>query len=261
MTARLNQDPLENIFSQVRSRGGCGTNPSVSQVNSTIAKIVSMRILSFDFETKNCETDTDLMLEYVKDSFLIENEDSPDYDLQNTKEPESDVCDEDEFVEELQTQKNKSNFEVIKRYVLGFSIFKKIKCSECAKVMKKNEYSNHSVQKQSEVFIREKDFSSSLDAPFLTNPSDYFSSVFEVQFHAFTRFFSRNRHKLKLKETLLKICMKATTEKYPEWFMEQGPALISILDYILKVLINAKWRVKSSVKSVKHFSRIRHLRE
>lgn len=264
LTSRLNQDPLENFFSQVRSRGGCGSNPSVRQLNNTIAKIVSMRILSFDFETKNCETDNDLMLEYVKESFITEDNDfQPELENSEQIKRVDKVPNEDEFVEKIINPKHKSNFEGIQRYVLGFSIFRKVKCLNCANIMKKVAYSDC---EQSEVFIREKDFSSSSDEPFLTNPSDYFLSVFKVQYDAFTRFFPQNMHKLKLKSTLLDKCMEATSIKFPEWFAKNNPCLDhrkTILDYILKVLIkkNAKWRVKSSVKSAKHLTRIRHLRE
>lgn len=264
LTSRLNQDPLENFFSQVRSRGGCGTNPSVSQLNSTIAKIVSMRILSFDFETKNCETDNDLMLEYIRESLNAEEND-PQQELVISEVLESvdEVPNEDEFVEEIISPKHKSSFEGIQRYILGFSIFRKVKCLNCSSIMKKIGYNDF---EQSEVFIREKDFSSSLDEPFLTNPSDYFLSVFKVQFDAFRRFFPQNIYKLKLKSTLLDKCMEATSEKFPEWFAQNSPCFDhrkQILDYILKVLIkrNAKWRVKNSVKSAKHLTRIRHLRE
>lgn len=62
----------------------------------------------------------------------------------------------DEFVETRKNIKFKSSFAGVQRYVLGFIIFRKIKCSDCLNVMESVE--NYRDCKPSEVFMREKDF-------------------------------------------------------------------------------------------------------
>lgn len=230
-----------------------------------------MRILTFDFSTKNCETDDDLMLQYAQECFNteinvypeesieIENDEinSEDTNLFNIfEEPSSKIKSQ---------KKSKSCYDGVRRYVLGFGIFKKIKCSNCQLIMKKN--SCQTQLKKNEIFIHAKDFGSSLKGcDYLTNPSDYFLKIFNCQFTAFSNYFKINIHKVHLKASILKKCVEATNKKYPEWFDESNPCYdhrMSILEYILKCLIkrNSKWFVKNSKTSKKYLSRLRHLRD
>ena len=65
LTSRLNQEPAENIFAQIRQKNGNNRNPSVAIFNHSVAKIMSMKLItSFLFLNKNCENDDDLFLEW-----------------------------------------------------------------------------------------------------------------------------------------------------------------------------------------------------
>lgn len=112
LPSRLNQDPLENLFAQVRSKGGCSTNPSVKQLNSILAKIVSIRILNFDFSTKNCESDDDSMLEYLQESIEAE-----DMALENETPELEDL--ELGFIEEMQDKDESSKTPIKNKIVKG----------------------------------------------------------------------------------------------------------------------------------------------
>ena len=59
LTSRFNQDPIENLFAQIRAKGGNNRNPSVFEFNNSISRIMSMKIIACSF-SKNCENDDDL---------------------------------------------------------------------------------------------------------------------------------------------------------------------------------------------------------
>lgn len=205
-----------------------------------------MRILSFDFSTKNCENDEDLMLQYAKECFdsdsiayqeeaMNTEEDSPeDFSTENCEYDEDfivhcdkecsdsdedfDLSDPPQLLKEptlkktKKKAKSKSSFEGVCRYVLGYGLFKKVKCSDCQAIMKKSENNSRgrSTSNKNEVFIKEKDFGKSKGCEYLCNPSDYFLSIFNCQFHTFSQYYPENKHIINLKAILLKKCMSAT---------------------------------------------------
>lgn len=59
---KLQQDPLENFFSHVRSRSANKPNPSLFEFNSIIAKIISLNLI-FSSKFSNCEKDSDEILD------------------------------------------------------------------------------------------------------------------------------------------------------------------------------------------------------
>ena len=66
ITSRLNQDPLENLFSVIRSKGGHGSNPDPRGFRSAITQTMVDNIL-LTAESSNCKTDIDTFL------FSLEN--------------------------------------------------------------------------------------------------------------------------------------------------------------------------------------------
>ena len=61
LTRRLNQDKLENFFSQIRFRGGHADNPTTVQFNAAYRQITVSQILA-PVDNKNCEDDMDHFL-------------------------------------------------------------------------------------------------------------------------------------------------------------------------------------------------------
>lgn len=57
LTHKVNQDPLENFFSQIRGRGGFNRHTSVAEFNNIIGRIMSMKLLSYSSNITNCEND------------------------------------------------------------------------------------------------------------------------------------------------------------------------------------------------------------
>lgn len=78
----------------------------------------------------------------------------------------NDAMETDEHIErepiliQSKSKKTRSSFDGVKRYVLGFGIFKKIKCNDCLLEMKKDSPTLEC--NISEVFMREKDLGTSI---------------------------------------------------------------------------------------------------
>ena len=73
LTNKLNQDPIENLFSLIRNKGGNNKNPSVLEFNRIIGRVVSNKFLSFACPTSNCVED--------EDSFVILDEKENNFPL------------------------------------------------------------------------------------------------------------------------------------------------------------------------------------
>ena len=58
LTSKLKTDAVENLFSQIRSKGGNNFNPSVYDFNFIIAKIIFIKLIfhvsTFNYEPDNC---------------------------------------------------------------------------------------------------------------------------------------------------------------------------------------------------------------
>ena len=61
ITSRLNQDPLENLFSVIRSKGGHRSNPDPREFRSAITQTMVDNIL-LTAESSNCKADVDTFL-------------------------------------------------------------------------------------------------------------------------------------------------------------------------------------------------------
>ena len=60
-TRKLNQDPLENCFSFIRSKGGFSANPDPKQFADAYKQVLIKRFIS-QSELSNCESDTNSIL-------------------------------------------------------------------------------------------------------------------------------------------------------------------------------------------------------
>jgi hypothetical protein len=62
MTNRLCQDPIENLFSIFRQKGGYCKNPTCRTLRSSFASVCSFGLLNCALEKSNCEEDDDIFL-------------------------------------------------------------------------------------------------------------------------------------------------------------------------------------------------------
>ena len=59
LTSKLNQDPLENLFSQIRQRRGYDLKPSAQHFRLGLQNIMSSSLIKANENTTNCENDED----------------------------------------------------------------------------------------------------------------------------------------------------------------------------------------------------------
>ena len=173
LTSRLNQDVIENLFSLIRSHGGNNSNPSVYEVNYTIAKIMTMRII-FATRNSNCDNDDDEFVN-VNWSEIFESERSEnakDSDRENVQfEERSEILNvsESDDCEDLQTSASVSLEKISERYYAGFVLSKKIKnCDSCIRNLTKKIDSNEI--HPSETLIVERNYSQNIENCALYNP-------------------------------------------------------------------------------------------
>lgn len=130
MTSRLNQDCLENYFSQIRSLGGHNCNPTAYEFHSSF-KIACVNILTDIRKNKNCQDDDD--------SFLIE--------LIKAPSEEKMILTDEEFDEVLVNLESKidsteDNFDFVEENVIAYlagyvakRILEEIKCRSCSSLL------------------------------------------------------------------------------------------------------------------------------
>lgn len=94
LTSRLNQDCLENFFSQIRSRVPTNNNRSLFEFNAFIAKLITMKVISSHSAKANCEEDFVNML--TLDTTEIPDSAANSDDVQSNVYNDNDGDDDDE---------------------------------------------------------------------------------------------------------------------------------------------------------------------
>lgn len=281
LTSRLNQDPVENTFAQIRAKRGNMKNPSVYEFKYIIAKLMSMKFVNIVSPNQNCENDDDLMLEWLDNPDLkkcpnsseAKDSASPDYpciiaDTQNITEDisEENILTEVSLLPSSATEEAFSLETNAKRYYVGYSIFtvifKRLKCNLCASTMVKT---NTDLSLNSEQLILQKDYKKRTDSLVLKCPSDYFFSICEIHFHIYQKIFNNYLHTSDIKKKIIQLCINKTNEVYPEWFSEKCPCLEhkkAILNFLILVLLrkNCTWKIKKEVENkIFHHNRLKNL--
>lgn len=133
-TSRLNQDPLENFFSVVRSRGGYNPYPKVKGLRIGIQQNMHIRLQAT--AGANCECDNDEPLPLVDDTSVSQSQVEPVVD--EVEEADLRTSPTAEFISDGVTvnQTNPTVEECTITYVAGYLahfVLKKTKCDECRK--------------------------------------------------------------------------------------------------------------------------------
>lgn len=255
-TSRLNQDPIENLFAQVRAKGGNNTNPSVFEFNHIVAKLMSMKIVTSSFN-KNCEDDDDYIFDWKACEIGSECE---ALCAQSNSKSTLDIAQLlKEIPEEVDNTENNSLQKIFsdeflvktaaKRYFVGYAISKviinRLGCENCLlETTKKGENS----ALPSEAFILSKNYSS--DTVYLQLPSDSFMEICMQHFEVYETIFKNHMHICNIKKTIFDACMLKTKDTNPEWFSETDCCFEhrkAILDFLLLVLLrkNCTFKIKN----------------
>lgn len=250
LTTRLNQDPIENLFSQIRAANGHNKNPSVYEFNHNIAKLTTIKILTQFSNCANCEEDSDESLKLPTDvAELIEEETNcvpiGISEVPGTNEYVFDMEDisdiSDNFIN-LDIDDIPANFtDASIRYFVGYvacKIIKKLKCVGCEhNYLKPNDI----MEVPSEYLIHHKNYyKDESDLGKLKAPTDCFFEICKAQIYMFGSMFYKKYHIKNFKKHIVKLCINNTRIKFPDFYNDQNPCCEhnkSTLNFMILVLI------------------------
>lgn len=246
LTSRFNQDPIENLFAQIRGANGHNKNPSVFEFNHNIAKITAIKILSQFSKVSNCEEDLDESLKPLSDMAEIIQQEINCVPIGICEVP---ATDEFEFVME-DVSDISDNFlsldvlsltDVSMRYFVGYVAYKMVKklnCLQCEQnFLKKNDI----MEAPSEYLIYHKNYyNDESDFGRLNAPTDRFFDICKDQIIMFGKIFSEKAHIKNLKEYITNICVHNSSIKFPDIYSDQNPCSEHnklALNFLILVLI------------------------
>lgn len=264
LLSRLNQDPLENYFSLIRSRLITNTNPSLYELGFIVAKLMSIQVITPQIINTNCEDDEDEML--VTNQIMELNKSNIGNELSEHSIEQSDTSvvtnsnDDQIFLSVIPIALDEANInntmdQYSMRYVCGYIVFKMLKkfnCDDCRAFMTKSEMLAF---KESEKFLLNKNFGTSNQEFFLKSPSEELFSLVQIQVKIFDLFFQKHYESRNIKSTIIRLCIEGTNSSPTcgEWFLETHKCnkhRIYLLQFLITLLIrtHAKWLVQKMLK-------------
>lgn len=272
LTSKLNQDPLENFFSQVRSRLSNNNNPTLSEFNSIIAKLTTLKLITAHSINSNCENDlinevintenisNDIYV--VKDGNTeIDQSSEIDYDCCDFDDNESvlsDCKDDDNDQYDIPLDITKNNIVEINsmKYVSGYAVFKllnKIKCEKCKEIMTKDDVN---YELNTEWFLFYKNYSN--EKFNLKIPSDLLFRVCQLNIHIFYTNFKKYSLESNIKKKIVQLCIDETNKisEFSDWFSSNGECFEHrhyILSFLILILLrkHSKWWTEKIISKEK----------
>lgn len=246
VTSFLNQDPLENFFSVIRSRCGYNPTPSVRQCRIAIQQNMNIRLLQ-SLDSGNCElADGEMLNLHVDDDdFTAENvlsnkdenahNTTPDEDIEvgsgslKPTTPES-LTDP---TEDLETSAHV--------YVAGYLAYKakkKFNCAPCSDLFEKG--LDEEIQ-ANEYFILYKEYNfAKFENPTLKRPSIHFHTLVSDILKEFNIVFDVYKYKVGVKRNIREHLGNIIKSKHP-WFNEcQSQECCVHRGYIIDLFIKMK---------------------
>lgn len=251
MTRRLNQDPLENMFSHIRSAGGYCRNPSAQQIGNIFAKMVSVKFIYDTTNSSNCEADHDKYLDIDVEALADEHDET----VENRQQIDEDVLIESHTIEKenmitstsenIQSDENLNNFEQLAiRYFAGFCTRSVLKCPSCKNSLLKD---NQVKTSHSENLIIAKNYSIyANDFGSLLAPTDEYFEISFKWFKIFENFFYKNFHILNLKKTIVNLCIENTKEYMKKFEEGHKDHILKVLNQFIVILIKFSCKKKAA---------------
>lgn len=249
MTSRLNQDPLENLFSSVRQRGGFNRNPTVRVLRATL-KILTVQQLIEPPTTTSYDPDVDELLEVTEmpNQNILPN---PLEEAESSSQT-STISSNDEGLQASVSTCSITLEDCSQVYFSGYlahNYLKKFKCKDCCKLMCDPQ---SSLTDRKELLILNRAYSNvKIDpASGLNFPSEALLYVTSSAFKVYKKLYPKIAHKKKILRRLMRVtdkivscdsivCIKCCKQsKY-------------VLNLLFKVLIHkqCKW-TSSNLKEV-----------
>ena len=244
LTRRLNQDPLENFFGQIRAQGGNCDNPTPIQFSRAFRKLFVNNFLSA-IPTGNCAEDPDVFLVKLEDRAATQNTAESEVNQPSTVQLASDTDYKCHDIEKNLLAINATT------YVSGYLLKKcltKHNCEVCHQTLALN-----NIEDNTQLFCMFKQFEGCKG---LTVPKDVFVQHIEGMENIFVREFTNNIHRADICRYLhLKMPSISTAcHGFPALYLTQLFVKMR-LHYALKFgnqeLVSTKRKSKKYVK-VKH---------
>lgn len=262
LTSRLNQDALENFFSVIRQRGGYNRNPTVRTFR-TAFRIAAINSLMKAPSTANCEPDDDTYMNMDQDLVAQANISATALCEEILPEGSSSSSTSDS------TADTSSLEQCALVYFAGYLVKKcldKFCCTQCEKLMLKSNCDK--LSDESELLILYRDYERNTDSGGLKVPSDSARTICSIAMDTFQKQFSKNMHKIKLKERILNKIIQDVNFLLPDAYQINNTECGKHRQYIVELLVTTqiykkcKWFFTSSVSEsgIKPHSKLRILR-
>lgn len=222
LTARLNQDILENFFSRVRQGGGFNSNPSARQFR-TILRVNAVNDLIKPVLSANCEPDDDESIEVYsgnsksKDSVSIilfhdvntggtvDEPELEEIDLQNDYYRETNEDEIDTTNTPLEYTLEENSLRYFAGYIVKCTI-KKFNCNKCKeKFLKNNEdlmMIENTAFENNEVLLFLRSYCTHNNELALKFPTDFATHLCRISMKFFNKTFNAHKHKADLSSYL-----------------------------------------------------------
>lgn len=240
---KLNQDPLENFFSHIRSRNSNKQNPSLFEFSSLFAKIMSIKLL-FTSKFSNCDNDEDEILD-IDWNTICDGHVSKENSTTVLHSISEEVMEESEF--ENEEKLNVSD--AATTYFAGYCYLKTVKslgkiCDQC-----KTEMTSKLLEEDeniSKILIKLKQYENLPPDSGLITPSEKFFNICKDHVQIFSRIYLSAPHILNLRKTIVEHCIEHTRKIYPDWFHENNKCFdhhIKAVEFFILVLLrkHCKW--------------------
>ncbi|KAF2895726.1 hypothetical protein ILUMI_10450 [Ignelater luminosus] len=206
LTSRLQQDPLENLFSAVRSKEGFNFNPSCASIRASLQFNIFMG-LQQPPETKNCETDDDISLDLA-----LETEDLASSSSNTDEEYVPPTL---EFSESLET----CSIYYVTGYLL-YKIMNKYKCKICENILSDDSEIPLGDKKELLIVFRDYGHESSEKVKHLKRPSEYLARVVKLIVEVFYSIINKYKHCCNIMTILKNTAETEIKRQWGEWFQD-----------------------------------------
>lgn len=247
LTSRLQQDPLENLFSTLRGKGGFNFNPSVTGIRTALQHNA---FIGFQRppESKNCEIDDDVPLAEAEDikletKTLSEAESSRQVLMPDSGSSSSEL-DAATSAEVEDIIKNNLSLETCAiNYFSGFLLYKlkkKFNCIQCQQDLSEDADEVLCDKSQLLIVLRDYGRESSDSVSYLNVPNSQFTEVVKKVLDLLALYLEKNKHELNVCSRFKKRMLRIVTAKFPTFLSGEAcdEHKIFIIDTLIRVKLN-----------------------
>lgn len=165
LTARVNQDPIENLFSRIRQHRGSDPNPSSKHFRLSLQAVMTASLQKCS-ERANCEDDDDIFIMDIRSPSDVDLPDNPEEVTATTFESDGEEAEIHTSTQEISVSLETCSITYFAGYVAHCTI-KKFNCDCCKNVLIKTD---HILKDENELLIITRDYSDGDNIKYLNSP-------------------------------------------------------------------------------------------